>query len=319
MVTSWRPGADHAALVARAELLSTARHFFAQRKVLEVETPLLCQGAPTDPHLSSIAVASHADHEKDRYLQTSPEFAMKRLLAAGSGSIYQICKAFRGGESSSRHNPEFTMLEWYRVGFGFDELIAETLELFKAVLGDISVTHVSYVELFTQHFNTNPHSIADAELAELGAKYAGRALERMSRADWLDLLASQVIDPALPAGIVVVTDFPACQAALSEVDENEHGDEVAKRFEIYVDQMELANGYLELQSSAELAKRFASDQQRRAELGLPASLGDDRLLAAMVEGLPQCAGVAVGFDRLLMVKTGIKDIDRMLSFSFEHA
>jgi lysyl-tRNA synthetase class 2 len=311
MTTQWRPGADQAALIARAEMLTQLRHFFAQRKVLEVETPLLCQGAPTDPHLESMQVDTNSGV---RFLQTSPEFAMKRLLAAGSGDIYQICKSFRGGESSARHNPEFTMLEWYRTGFTLAELIAEVIDLLQQVLGLQPTFEASYQELFEQYLGVNPHQISNEALAELGHKVAGRELDNMTRADWLDLLMSQVVEPTLPPGIAVITDFPACQAALSQVAEDNKANQVAKRFEVYINGVELANGYLELLDSDELAKRFEADRQIRQQQNLATNVGDDYLLAAMQKGLPACAGVAVGLDRLLMAKTGSSDIAKLLSF-----
>ncbi len=316
MTNLWRPGADNVALIARAEMLTHVRHFFAQRKVLEVETPLLCQGAPTDPHLASIQVDTNGE---TRFLQTSPEFAMKRLLAADSGDIFQICKSFRGGESSPKHNPEFTMLEWYRTGFDLPELIAELITLLEQILGEQVVFETSYQALFEQHLRVNPHQVSAELLADLGSKAAGRKLAAMARADWLDLLMSQVVEPKLPAGIAVITDFPACQAALSQTAINADGDDVAKRFEIYINGVELANGYLELRDSEELAKRFEADRQIRQQQNLATNVGDDYLLAAMQSGLPACAGVAVGLDRLLMAKTGISNIGQLLSFPFGNA
>jgi lysyl-tRNA synthetase class 2 len=316
MTNQWRPGADNAALIARAEMLTQVRQFFAQRKVLEVETPLLCQGAPTDPHLQSIQVDTNGE---TRFLQTSPEFAMKRLLAAGSGDIFQICKSFRGGEISPKHNPEFTMLEWYRIGFDLPELIAELIALVTDVLGEQAVFEASYQTLFEQHVGVNPHQVSDELLADLGKQTAGRKLAAMTRADWLDLLMSQVVEPKLPAGIAVIIDFPACQAALCQISANDDGDEVAKRFEIYINGVELANGYLELRDSDELAKRFEADRQIRQQQNLATNVGDDYLLAAMHSGLPPCAGVAVGLDRLLMARTGISNIGELLSFPFGNA
>lgn len=297
-------------------MLTQVRHFFAQRKVLEVETPLLCQGAPTDPHLESMQVDTNCGV---RFLQTSPEFAMKRLLAAGSGDIYQICKSFRGGESSARHNPEFTMLEWYRIGFTLAELITEVIDLLQQELGLLTVFEASYQELFEQCLGVNPHQASTEVLAGLGQKVAGRELEYMTRADWLDLLMSQVVEPTLPPGIAAITDFPSCQAALSQVTEDDSGNQIAKRFEVYINGVELANGYLELLDSDELAKRFEADRQIRQQQKLATNVGDDYLLAAMQNGLPACAGVAVGLDRLLMAKTGSSDIATLLSFPFDNA
>jgi lysyl-tRNA synthetase class 2 len=244
---------------------------------------------------------------------------MKRLLAAGSGDIYQICKSFRGGEISPKHNPEFTMLEWYRTGFTLTELITEVIDLLQQVLGLLPVFEASYQELFEQYLGVNPHQVSTEVLAGLGHKIAGRKLDNMTRADWLDLLMSQVVEPKLPPGIAVITGFPACQAALSQVAEDDNGNQIAKRFEVYINGVELANGYLELLDSDELAKRFEADRQIRQQQNLATNVGDDYLLAAMQKGLPACAGVAIGLDRVLMAKSGSSDIATLLSFPFGNA
>ena len=274
MTENWRPRASQAALAARAEMLAATRHFFAQREVLEVETPLLSHAAASDEHLHSFEV------EGQYYLHTSPEFAMKRLLAAGSGPIYQICKVFRGGEAGERHNPEFSMLEWYRPGFSFDQLVAETQELVDVLLGPQSWKVASYRQVFAEHWGLDPHSATDAELAQVGTHAAGGELGDMARADWLDLLMSARVEPAL-VGAHVVTDFPACRAALSSIELGSQGVAVSRRFEIYINGLEIANGYLELLDAGELAQRMENDVARRHQLGLKVPPRDTNLLAAM--------------------------------------
>jgi lysyl-tRNA synthetase class 2 len=310
----WRPGASVAVLRQRAALNARIRAFFAARAVLEVETPLLARAGATDPYLASFQL----DEDDPWLLQTSPEFAMKRLLVAGSGPIYQLCKCFRRAESGRRHNPEFTMLEWYRPGFDHHQLMVEVRELVIDLLGQLPVQTFSYRQLFAQHLQINPHCAVVGDLQRVAAEHLdvqGLSAD-MGRSEWLDLLMSQVIEPRLVGqGAVFVFDFPASQAALSVVAHNEHGESVAQRFELYLEGMELANGYLELLDGDELARRFARDNRRRRELDLPAVPIDTRLLAAQRAGLPACAGVALGMDRLLMHKVGAQTIDQVISFS----
>ncbi len=295
----------------RAQLLQQTRHFFARREVLEVETPCLLRSCATDVHLSSFGLAGGA-----HFLQTSPEFAMKRLLAAGSGAIYQLCKCFRSGESSRRHNPEFTMLEWYRPGFSLEALMQEVAELVAALLPVSRFSYQSYGDVFEEHVGLNPHRASTAELEQ----YARRELDvqamAMSRCDWLDLLMSHRVEPNLP-GAVFVHDFPWQQASLSRIQINTQGQRVARRFELFVDGLELANGYDELCDADELEQRAQQDNSDREQHGLPATPLDRKLLAAHQCGLPACAGVALGFDRVLMLATGSESIDRVLAFS-EH-
>jgi len=318
MSDPWRPGASVAALRARADMLAAMRLFFAQRDVLEVETPLLSAAASTDLHLHSLAV------EGGRFLHTSPELAMKRLLAAGSGPIFQVCKVFRGGEAGKRHNPEFTMLEWYRPGFSLPQLMDEVADLVGDLVGSESplatpTPVISYRELFQRHLGLDPHTAGDEEIARLGAQHAGGELPGMERSNWLELLMSVVVEPRLPAGSVFVTDFPACQAALSAVEPDDLGEPVARRFELYIDGMELANGYVELRDPAELERRQQQDLARRRLRGLPEVPPDQRLLAAMAAGLPETCGVALGLDRLLMRKLGADDIRAVLAFPWDIA
>ena len=306
----WQPGASLEGMRARAEMLGQLRQFFAAREVLEVETPVLARSAATDVHLTSFRV----DGPEPSYLQTSPEFAMKRLLAAGSGAIYQVCKCFRGGETSHRHNPEFTLLEWYRPGFDEHQLMLEVAELCTVLLGCGPIPKLSYRDLFLDQLGLNPHRASAGQLARLARQRLDLQVGELGRGEWLDLLMSHIIEPQLPP-FAFVFDFPAEQAALSQLALNAHGECVARRFELYIGGLELANGYHELVDAAELEARFERDQQLRKKTGLPAVPIDHRLLAAQRSGLPACAGVALGLDRLLMIKTGAIRIDEVLTFS----
>lgn len=281
--------------------------------MLEVETPLLASSTVTDPHIESVRAGT-------RFLQTSPEFAMKRMLAAGSGSIYQICKAFREGESGSRHNPEFTMLEWYRVGFDHHTLMDEVDLLLQSLLETEASDRVSYASVFRDRVGLDPHSCETPALAAAGARLglAVVASTPISRADWLNLLMAQVIEPSLGSvRPTFVYDFPRELAALSRLRPDRPP--VAERFELYFRGTELANGYHELTDAQEQRERFESDQSLRASLGRERVEGDGRLLAALEAGLPKCAGVALGFDRLVMVAAGKASLEDVLSFPIDRA
>lgn len=260
---------------------------------------------------------SAGDRGAGRWLQTSPEYAMKRLLAAGCGPIYQICKAFRGGEVGTRHNPEFTLLEWYRPGFSLAELMQEVAELAQAVLGEAPVKRVSYRDLFQRRLGIDPFKASVEELEALARErldYSG-AVE--SRDTWLDLLLTHLVEPELE-GRVMVYDYPESQSALARL--REDGDiTVAERFELYVDRVELANGYFELTDPVEQRARFEADNRRLIARGEEPRALDERLLAAMDSGLPSCAGVALGLDRLLMLKLGSERLEEVLSFDWSRA
>ncbi len=313
----WRPAASPAALARRAELLAAVRGFFARRGVLEVETPLLASHGVTDPAIEPLVVQGGAVVPAPRYLQSSPEYAMKRLLAAGSGPIYQLGRAFRDGEAGRRHNPEFTLLEWYRPGFDQHALMAEVAELLEYCLGRRGWRKVSYGDLFRAHLDLDPHRASAEALAALArAELDTDALE-LDRDGWLDLLLSHRIEPALE-GIVCVHGYPASQAALARIDHSGPVP-VAERFEFYVDGLELANGYRELADPEEQARRFAADNAARQRRGLAERTPDPRLLAALAAGLPACSGVALGFDRLVMAATGAASLDQVLAFPWERA
>lgn len=321
-MTDWQPGASLAVLRERARLNAAIRSFFAARGVLEVETPLLCSAAPTDLHLSSFVVPDPAAPQAPaRFLQTSPEFAMKRLLAAGSGPVYQLCKAFRAGDAGQRHNPEFTLLEWYRPGFTLPELMDETEALLVATLGGQQAfdraERTTYRALFEARFGVNPHAADVVTLRALVARETSFVdVASLDAPACLDLLFATGIEPGLGHGApVFVFDFPAAQAALARVETDGAGDRVARRCEVYLRGMELANGYDELVDAAEQAGRFAADNLARRAAGLPEIPVDERLLQAMATGLPPCAGIALGVDRLLMVRIGLDRLDEAISFA----
>ena len=320
----WQPTATRERLAQRARLLSTAREFLNRRGLLEVETPLAVIAAVTDVHLASAEVRFGHD-ETPRYLHTSPEYAMKRLLAAGSGDIWQLCKVFRADERSAVHNPEFTMLEWYRVGFDMPALIDEVAELVQALL-EVSCAparapqRLTYREAFLEHVGVDPLA-ADRPALEAAAAPAAvseATLRSLNRDELLDLLMAVRVGPQLGRGtLTFVTHYPASQAALARLDPADP--RVAHRFELYADGVELANGFHELADSAEQRRRFEADQRERQRRGLVAPALDERLLAALSRGLPDCAGVALGFDRVAMLATGAAHIDEILSFPYDRA
>lgn len=341
----WRPTATLETLRLRARLLAAVRAFFAARGVLEVETPCLGGAAVTDPHLHSLttALGGGGGLERTLYLQTSPEYAMKRLLAAGSGPIYQLARAFRDGEAGRRHNPEFTLLEWYRPGFDHHRLMDEVEELLAATLEERAAAEpggpelaepirpaerLTYAEAFRRHAGVDPFADPVARLAEAAREAAGGAVPELGddRDAWLDLLMATTVERRLGwdggrAHPTFVHDFPASQAALARVREPlpEGGPAVAERFELFVAGLELANGFHELADPAEQRRRFERDLARRRAAGLPEPPIDERLLAALEAGLPDCAGVALGFDRLVMLAAGARSIEEVLAFPIDRA
>ena len=300
-------------LKLRASVLAEVRRFFADRAVMEVETPLLGTSTVTDVHLQSFEVRTHDPSQLPLFLQTSPEYAMKRLLAAGSGPIYQIAKAFRSGERSRLHNPEFTLIEWYRPGFSLADLMDEVEQFIMRLLCRQKIPRYSYRELFRKHLNLDPHTITLQELQRHSDELIDVRGADLDATDYLQLLMDQKIEPRLPDKCFVY-EYPEAQAALSVVAPDADGVPVAQRFELYVDGMELANGYFELADAAEQRARFEGDLARRQQLGLPAVPVDEELLAALEAGLPSCAGVALGLDRLLMVLGQNRDISDVISY-----
>jgi|CXWL01.1.fsa_nt_gi lysyl-tRNA synthetase class 2 len=328
----WRPTATLATLRHRAGILATIRAFFAGRGVLEVETPALSAATVTDPYLDSFTSTYHgpgAPRGRALFLQTSPEYAMKRLLAAGSGPIFQLCKSFRDGEAGSQHNPEFTMLEWYRPGFDHHALMDEMDGFLAATLDAAPAERLSYGQAFDRWVGVDAHRASAAELAlragELGIALV-QGFDPDDRDVWLQILMSDVVEPQLgrplPDGRArpaFIYDYPASQAALARL--RTAGDvRVAERFEVYVAGVELANGFHELADAAEQRRRFERDLERRRAIGKPATPIDEHLLAALASGeFPDCSGVALGVDRLVMLATGARSLPEVMAFPFDRA
>lgn len=316
----WRPGAEGDVLRARAAMLADIRDYFSAVGVLEVETPLACRAAGTDPAIDPL-IARYTGplypQGVDLYLQTSPEFAMKRLLANGSGPIYQICKAFRDGEAGRLHNPEFSILEWYRPGYTVAGMMTEVAAVVRCALyrRGLEIETQSYAGLFAARFGIDVFAVDAESLRQVAVQHnlSGAEGLKLDRDGWLDLLMSHLIQPALgPGRLCFVTDYPASQAALARRNPDRL---TAARFEVFLDGVELANGFDELTDAGEQAARFeAENRERRARGKRPVTV-DRQLLAAMQTGLPSCCGVAVGLDRLLMLRQGLDDLDAAMSFS----
>lgn len=309
------------ALQARATLYAQIRQFFAQRGVLEVETPLLSKAGTTDVHLASVVAHRHiAGQVQTHYLHTSPEFAMKRLLASGSGAIYQICKVFRDDEHGHKHNSEFSMLEWYRPNFNLDELMNETAELINSCLGQNWVVEQrSYSQVFLDKLAINPISASLDELKQKAVQVGLTIDLGDDRLGYLDLLFSHVIEPSLGVGKpLFLTDFPAELASLAKTHRDQWGNVVASRFELYIDGLELANAYDELADADVLRQRFRQDNAKREQLGLMPMPIDEHLLRAL-PNMPSCAGIALGLDRLLMVILDTKNLSDVVSFTAHFA
>jgi lysyl-tRNA synthetase class 2 len=323
--TDWQPSAEIETLKRRAQLLADVRRFFAERDVLEVETPVLSHAAPTATYLDSFNTPYQPAGIKAQtcYLQTSPEFAMKRLLAAGSGDIYQIAKVFRHGELGRLHNPEFTMIEWYRPALSYHALMNEVDTLLQQVAKLPAAIKLCYHDVFKQYLSVDIETQTTMELRELAlAQIAGLPADWQSDHDgWLELLMSEVIEPQLAtlAMPVIVFDFPASQAQLAKVYQNESGRTVAARFEVYAGGLELANGYDECQDAEELRQRFEQDNRQRQVEAKATMPIDEHLLSALQAGLPACTGVALGLDRLMLLITGKQRLADVISFSFERS
>lgn len=318
----WRPTAALAEIQLRAELLGRVRAYFAGEGILEVDTPLLGRAGVTDVQLASIE-ARIGGEPGPYFLQTSPEYAMKRLLSAGAPDIYQICKAFRDGERGRHHNPEFTLIEWYRRGYDADALMDDVQALLAVLLGHERlgrVERVAYGDLLKRELGVDPHRDPVEALVAVARRRLGEiALGPGDGRDaWLDLLMGAVIGPGLGRDhLVFVHSYPASQAALARRQPGEPP--TAARFEAYLGGLELCNGFHELADADEQRARFAADAAARARLGLPPRAADERLLAALEAGLPDCAGVALGFDRVLLLAAGAETLDEVLAFPIERA
>ena len=322
----WMPSATRDALRLRAWVNRLVREFFHARDVLEVETPVLSLAGNTDPNIASFSLEFSGRTDgapRTRWLRTSPEFALKRLLAAGVGDCYELGRVFRDGEAGGRHNPEFTMLEWYRVGWDHLRLVGEVAEMVQAALSLVgrtaSLRVVRYRDLYRDALGVDP---VDAGIDALRAAMGEVAIDPagLTRDDWLDLLMTHRLQPGFdPGELLAVVDYPASQCALARVRAEAGGPTVAERFEVYLGPIELANGYHELLDPTEQAARFARDGEVRRGRGDRVPPTDAQLLSALQAGMPACAGVALGVDRLLMAMRGTERIRDVLAFDFTRA
>jgi len=320
---NWRPSASIEVLKQRALIMQKIRQFFAVRDVFEVDTPALSPATVTDEHLHSFStqfIHPFAPQACTLYLQTSPEFAMKRLLSAGSGAIYQICKSFRNEETGRFHNPEFTMLEWYRPGFDHLQLMSEIDELMQTVLGCETAKRVTYQDIFKQHLGCDPLTATLTDIKALAKQYGyGNLADTENNKDTLlMLLFSQHVEPNIGQNLpCFVMDFPASQAALAKISPT--NPLVAERFELYFHGIELANGFHELTDGAEQLRRFEEDNAKRTSNGLDTMPIDENFIAALNFGLPDCAGVALGIDRLVMLALSCSSIEQVIAFENSRA
>jgi lysyl-tRNA synthetase class 2 len=321
MTDLWRPSAALSVLRRRADMLAATRAFFAARGVLEVETPVLSAGGVTDPQIESLTTRV-AGFPRAFYLSTSPEFPMKRLLAAGSGDIYQICRVFRDGESGRWHNPEFTMIEWYRLGLDDAALMSEVEELVRSLLAPRrqlpAAERLSYAAALQRHAGVDAFAADERTLAAAATAHGivcDAALDRDAR---LDLLMGFVVGPRLGfPRPTFICDYPASQASLARLKPGSPS--VAARFECYLDGIELANGFHELSNATEQRARFLRDLATRRDRGQPAPHIDEGLLGALSAGLPDCAGVALGFDRLVGLAVGADALAQAMAFPIQRA
>lgn len=325
MTTQWKPACHLQQLHSRAKMLAKIRTFFARRKVIEVETPLLCHATATDPQLAFFSsVYCRTPHKKQMYLQSSPEFAMKRLLAAGSGSIYQICKAFRNGEFGHFHNPEFSILEWYRVNYSLRQLMAETIELLRYILVGHDLTHcteLSYQQLFKTVTGLNAFVFCPTSYKAYAKHHKlTDAIDicENNHAAWLDFIFSHRIQPSLAQyPLCIIHSYPALQPSLART--NVDNPLIVDRFEVFIKGIEIGNGFLELADSQEQEMRFDRDNKARTQQGLATMKKDNYLLAALSDGLPECSGIALGLDRLLMIMVGAESLQEVIAFPVDRA
>ena len=319
-MSDWRPSSGPDAAARRAAITQRIRTYFNDRNVLEVDTPALSPHAVSDVQIESFCIEASALSRAPLYLHTSPEFHMKRLLAAGYPDTWSLCRVFRDGEAGRKHQPEFTMLEWYRLGMELEDIIADTLQVIIAALDDAAPTGAArvrdYAELVREHCDLDMHNTDCAALA--AAVDADNELRNVigdERDDWLDLVMATRIVPTFEQDrLTVVQHFPASQAALARLSPSDA--RVAERFEVFLGPVELANGYVELTDADEQAKRMAADNRQRARRGRTLRPLDTDLLAALQHGLPQCAGVALGLERLQMVHDRTDDIRDVITFAW---
>ncbi len=311
---NWQPTASIQTLKARAYLYQQLRAFFHARGVLEVETPALSQAGNTDPNIASFSV--NTPHGL-RYLHTSPEYPMKRLLAAGSGDIYQICKVWRQDEAGRKHNPEFSMLEYYRVGFSYQQLMQEVAECLQLVIPHLNTEPriLTYRQAFLEILGLDPHQASIEQLAACAQQQQVDIQGELSQQAWLDLLFTHCIEASFPTDrLTFIYHYPATQAALARV-RLENNNWVAERFEVYLGPLELGNGYQEQTDSDKLAGVLVADAKQQAQ-DIPV---DTRFIAAVAAGMPFSAGIALGLDRILLCRLQAKQLPSMLSFAWEIA
>ncbi|MGR9073405.1 MAG: EF-P lysine aminoacylase EpmA [Gammaproteobacteria bacterium] len=323
-LNGWAPSCSLDILRLRADVLRCIRVFFYDKGVLEVETPLLSHTTGTDPNLNFFSVIYRSPpQEKTLYLQTSPEFAMKRLLAAGCGSIYQICKSFRNGEFGRHHHPEFTLLEWYRVGFDLRQLMDETTELLTQLIRPYAkMTNpsiISYRDVFRLHAGIDPINADIPDFRRCARDHSLPEGDRLCGEDhsvWLDFLFSHLVQPCLGKNsLCMVYHYPACQSSLAR--NNVQNSDLTERFEVFFEGMELGNGYYELTDPVEQRRRFDAEIRERKVKGLAQPPVDEKLIGALEYGLPDCSGIAVGLDRLLMIISRHQGIENVLAFPIE--
>ncbi|MDD5632621.1 MAG: EF-P lysine aminoacylase EpmA [Methylococcales bacterium] len=326
MPNNWRPTCSIEMMRLRAQLLADIRQFFSSRAVLEVETPVLSHSSGTDPQLDFFTTDYCSPPlEEGLFLQTSPEFAMKRLLAAGSGSIYQIAKAFRNGESGRFHNPEFTLLEWYRVGFTLPQLMDEIAELMAVLFSGHSALspaqRFSYQDIFQRYTGLNPLEFSYKSYCDFAQN--NHAVEAMDicgydHSLWLDFIFTHYVQPYLGENSVcMVYGYPACQSSLARI--NERNSQVSDRVEVFISGIELGNGYYELTDAKEQNRRFDSEKAIRQQRNRPVAVKDKHLIGALEAGIPECSGMAIGLDRLLMLLTNSSTINDVLNFPISRA
>lgn len=311
---SWMPTSGVEIALARASTIDKARHYFASQNVLEVFTPALSSTGVTDPNIDSVRAMLG---DQAVYLHTSPEFMMKRLIAAGFQDIYQVCRVFRDGESGPMHQPEFTLIEWYRLDFGLNDIIADCIDLVTEMLGTHGARQlriVSYTDIFAETLSIDPLTASSDRLAELlNADAQLRASIGEDRDAWLNLAMATLVAPRFADnGLTVISHYPASQASLARLCPEDPT--VAERFELYLGSIELANGFVELTDPDVQLQRFEKERQLRAASGKPVVAIDDDLIDALRSGLPPCAGVALGLDRLLMIAEGRNDIADVMTF-----
>ncbi len=319
-MTDWRPTAGPDVAARRASLVQRVRDYLRRSGALEVDTPALSPYAASDTRIESLGIASSSSSAQPLYLHTSPEFCMKRLLAAGYPDIYSICRVFRDGEIGRRHQPEFTLIEWYRLEAGLQEIIDDTVALIAAALGDRAPPTdpllIDYREAVATACGIDTRAATVAELAAAtGADARLRKAVGEDIDDWLDLLLASKVAPTFPAErLTVLKHYPASQAALARICPADP--DVADRFEVFCGDLELANGYVELTDADEQAARIERDNAGRRRRGQPVRPADTTLVAALAAGLPPCAGVAMGLERLQMIHDNTRDISDVLTFGF---